>query len=43
MQSVFGDADAPIVVELARKPDLQGVPEGRAGDSISEPSWRWSP
>jgi hypothetical protein len=31
MQSVFGDADAPIVVELAQKADLQGVPEaGRA-------------
>ena len=27
MQSVFGDADAPIVVELAQTPDLQGVPE----------------
>jgi len=33
MQSVFGDADAPIVVELAQKPDLQGVPGGRARDS----------
>lgn len=33
MQSVFGDADAPIVVELAQKPDLQGVPGGRARDA----------
>lgn len=33
MQSVFGDADAPIVVELAQKTDLQGVPEGRARDA----------
>src|SRR4051794_37408684 len=32
MQSVFGDADAPMVVELAQKPDLQGVPGGRARD-----------
>ena len=30
MQSVFGDAAAPIVVELAQEPDLQGVPGGRA-------------
>ena len=30
---VFGDADAPIVVELAQKPDLQGVPGGRARDA----------
>ena len=27
MQSVFGDADGPIVVELAQEPDLHGVPE----------------
>jgi hypothetical protein len=33
MQSVFGDADAPIVVELAQIPDLQGVPGGRARDA----------
>lgn len=33
MQSVFGDADAPIVVELAQEPDLQGVPGGRARDA----------
>lgn len=33
MQSVFGDADVPIVVELAQKPDLQGVPRGRARDA----------
>jgi hypothetical protein len=33
LQSVFGDADAPIVVELAQKPDLQGVPGGRARDA----------
>ena len=33
MQSVFGDADAPTVVELAQKPDVQGVPGGRARDA----------
>jgi len=33
MESVFGDAHAPIVVELAQKPDLQGVPGGRARDA----------
>ena len=33
MQSVFGDADAPIVVELAQKPDLQALREvGRVMD-----------
>ncbi len=35
MQSVFGDADAPIVVELAQKPGStrRSVPGGRARDA----------